>query len=746
MTFHIHIGGLVQGVGFRPHIYRAAQGMGINGWVNNTYDGVHIVINADQEKAEKFYREIISRPPVNAVIAKTSMQEIPSQEFHDFRIVHSDHHHQPNMMVAPDFGICPECRSELYQPKNARYQYPFITCTHCGPRYSIIRQLPYDREHTTMDPYTMCWRCKEEYHDPMNRRYYSQTNSCVQCGIPMSVHNAEGDCICNDYECILTMVNESLHDGKIVAVKGIGGYLLMADAANRMTIATLRERKHRPGKPFAVIYPNVQAAEKDVSINTAEKEQLLGPAAPIVLCRLHEQTHYTICHDLIAPGLRKIGIMFPYTPLLELIACRFNKPLIATSGNISGSPILYHDEDALEQLTGIADLFLAYEREIVVPQDDSVMQYSPAHLQPIRIRRSRGFAPNYYPHPFTLAGSWLAAGAELKSSFALLDGEQCYVSQFLGNQEYFEGQIAYKETLHHLSGLLKFSPDFIISDSHPGYFVSEEARQMALEKKIPCIEVQHHKAHFAAVLAENKLMDTEDPVLGIIWDGTGYGEDRQIWGSECFLYANRKMERVSHLEYFPSWLGDKMSREPRISAVAITEYPDIHKDKFTEMEWQYYRKLLRNKPEIMTSSMGRFLDGIASILGICHHNTYEGEATMKLEAVALKYADQPSTFYNVRITASEDENEKENLPLKIRWKPMITEILEDLKNQEDTGLIAYKVHCTLAMIVRTLAETLQVGHIAFSGGVFQNALLTDLVIRELGNDYQLYFHQQLIPQ
>ena len=745
MTYHIHIGGLVQGVGFRPYVYRLAQHMGIHGWVNNTYDGVHIIITAEEDLAEKFYHEITGHPPSNAIITKKKMEEIPACEFSDFHIIHSEHHHQPGIMVTPDFGICPQCRSELNDPGNPRFQYPFITCTHCGPRYSIIRQLPYDREHTTMDPYTMCWRCKEEYHDPKNRRYFSQTNSCAQCGIPMTVHNAEGECICDDYECILTIVNESLQDGKIVAVKGIGGYLLMADAANRMTIATLRERKHRPGKPFAVIYPSLPAAEIDVQMNTLEKDQLSGPAAPIVLCRLKEQNNHSICHDLIAPGLQKIGVMLPYTPLLELITCRFGKPLIATSGNISGSPILYNDDDALEQLTGIADLFLVYERDIVVPQDDSVMQFSPVYHQPIINRRSRGFAPNYYPHPFTLSGSWMAAGAELKSTFALLNGEHCYVSQFLGNQEYFEGQLAYKETLRHLCDMLKFTPDYILSDSHPGYMVSQEAQQMAQEKGIPCISVQHHKAHFAAVLAENGLMETGEPVLGIIWDGTGFGEDGQIWGSECFLYAGNEMQRIAHLEYFPSWLGDKMSREPRISAVAISENPEIHKDKFTEAQWQYYRKLLRNKPEAMTSSMGRFLDGISSILGICHHNTYEGEAAMKLEAEAMKYVDTPTDTYNVRIDLPGREKETESTPLKIGWKMMISEILDDINHQKDRGYIAYKVHCTLARIIRTLAEIHQVRNIAFSGGVFQNALLTDLVIRELGKDHRLYFHRQLSP-
>jgi hydrogenase maturation protein HypF len=570
MTYHIHIGGLVQGVGFRPHVFRLASTMGMKGWVNNTCDGVHIIINAEKTEAEKFYQELINHPPDHALISKNNIREIIHHEFPDFRIIHSEHHHQPNMMVTPDFGICKECRAELNDPSNQRYNYPFITCTQCGPRYSIISSLPYDRVNTTMETYEMCRSCKEEYHDPNNRRYFSQTNSCTNCGIPMSVHNSEGECICSEYEFVLDMVNEALRAGNIVAVKGIGGYILMADAANRMTIATLRERKHRPGKPFAVIYPSLQKARQDLQINEAEADQLTGPVSPIVLCSLKENTSFSICHDLIAPGLKKIGLMLPYTPLLELISNRFNKPLIATSGNISGSPILFHDEDALEQLTGIADLFLSYERDIVVPQDDSVVQFSPDYGQLVILRRSRGLAPNYYSHPFKLNGCWLATGAELKSSFAILNGEQCYVSQFLGNQGYFDGQLAYKETLSLLSNLLHVKPEFILADSHPGYFVAQEAEKMAKEKEIPCIKVQHHIAHFSAVLAENDLLDSEEPILGIIWDGTGYGDDGLIWGSECFTYSGKEFKRIAHLEYFPSWLRDKMSREPRISAVAIS--------------------------------------------------------------------------------------------------------------------------------------------------------------------------------
>lgn len=738
-TWHIHIGGLVQGVGFRPHVYRLAQEMNIKGTVCNTTNGVHIYASAEEAALKTFYHTLIEHSPINAVITHHEALQIELKQFYDFLIVESEEHQAPQLLLTPDFGLCDHCHTELFDENNRRYHYPFITCTECGPRYSSINALPYDRLNTTMSDYEQCWQCKKEYHNPLHRRYYSQTNSCDVCGISMHLYNKEGENICNDADCILIMIKDALLNGHIVAVKGIGGYLLMCDATNFLTIKTLRERKHRPAKPFAVLYPSLQTAERDVHLSTKEKEALQSMAAPIVLCTMKEQLPSGLSKEMIAPSLNKLGVMLPYTPLLALIADAVQKPMVATSGNISGSPIIYKDDQALEYLGEIADFVLTYDREIVVPQDDSVLQFSTEHKQAILIRRSRGFAPNYFPVPFKSNYKLFAAGAELKGNFALMSGAYCYISQYLGDQGTYDAQQSYKQTLHHLSGLLKFDADVVIADKHPGYHVTEFAKNYAATEALPLIEVQHHEAHFAAVLAENNLLETEEPILGVVWDGTGYGNDGNIWGGEFFMMRDHKINRYAYFNYFPVLMGDKMSREPRLSALSLchfeAEFRHLFTDKFTRSESTHYKNiLLYQQPQLFTSSMGRLLDGAASLLGLCDVMSYEGEAAMKLEALALQCAEPRNEWYGFKIF--------KNI---IYWKPLLEQLAEDLLKGIAKEQIAYSLHLSLAKLVKQLAITAVVQKIAFSGGVFQNALLVDLLKTELKDDHMLYFHQQLSP-
>lgn len=738
-TWHIHIGGLVQGVGFRPHVYRLAQEMNIKGTVCNTTNGVHIYASAEESTLHSFLHSILNNPPLNAVITHHEAEVIRLQQFHEFSIVESEEYQAPQLLLTPDFGLCDHCRTELFDENNRRYHYPFTTCTDCGPRYSIITALPYDRPNTTMSDYEQCRLCKKEYHDPLHRRYYSQTNSCDDCGIPMHLYNNEGENICNDPECILIMVKDALLNGHIVAVKGIGGYLLMCDATNFLTIKTLRDRKHRPAKPFAVLYPSLQTAERDVHLSGKEKEVLQSMAAPIVLCTMKEDLPSGLSKEMIAPSLNKLGVMLPYTPLLALIAAAVQKPMVATSGNISGSPIIYKDEQALEYLGEIADFVLTYDREIVVPQDDSVLQFSAAHGQPILIRRSRGLAPNYFPVPFKSKYNLFAAGAELKGSFALMNGAYCYISQYLGDQGTYDAQQSYKHTLQHLSRLIKFEPDVVIADQHPGYHVTEFAKNYAATEALPLIEVQHHEAHFAAVLAENKLLETEEPVLGVVWDGTGYGTDGNIWGGEFFIMRDLEINRYAHLNYYPVLMGDKMSEEPRLSALSLCHYEEecryLLNDKFTTKEGAYYKNvLLYQTPQLFTSSMGRFLDGVASILGVCDIMSYEGEAAMKLEALALQCKEPLHEWYDFKVF--------KNI---IYWKPLLEQLTEDIRKGVSKEQMAYSIHLSLARLVKQIATQADVSKIAFSGGVFQNALLVDLLKEELNNEYELFFHRQLSP-
>lgn len=739
-SWHIHIGGMVQGVGFRPHVYRLAQEMNIKGTVSNTTNGVHITATAEETNLKSFYKNLIDHPPSNAIITHHDAGLIPLQQFNEFSIRESEEHQHPELMITPDFGLCEECRSELFDEKNRRYHYPFITCTQCGPRYSIITSLPYDRPNTTMEEYEQCWQCKNEYHNPLHRRYYSQTNSCEECGIPMHLYNNDGENICNDYECILVMLKDALQNGHTVAVKGIGGYLLMADATNYLAINTLRERKQRPSKPLAVLYPSIQTAEKDLLLSEKEKEALQSIVSPIVLCRLKEHPETGICSDIIAPGLRKIGAMLPYSPLLALIAEQYSKPLIATSGNISGSPIIYNDDEALEYLGEIADFVLTYDREIVVPQDDSVLQFTPLHQQKIILRRSRGLAPNFYPVLFSdNSTAMIAMGAELKSSFAVYQNNRCYISQYSGDQATYDAQLTYQHTLKHVSRLLRFEADVCIVDKHPGYHVTENGKNYAAEQGIPLVEVQHHEAHFAAVLAENNLLYTDEQVLGVIWDGTGYGTDGNIWGGEFFTYGNNRMQRLAQLNYFSILMGDKMAREPRLSALSLFDSDNdalnLLREKFTSVEWGYYRNQLHNNLQpVYTSSMGRFLDGIASLLGLADTVSYEGEAAMKLEALALECKDPGNDFYELQFS----EN-------TVDRKQMTEQLMDDLKQAVPKEKIAYKVHLSLVKLVERMAGNAGVKQIAFSGGVMQNALLVDLLTDELKEKFELFFHQQLSP-
>lgn len=737
-TYHVHIKGIVQGVGFRPYIYRTAEERGIRGWVSNAKDGVHIEFSATEAMAHQFCDLIRQSPPPNAVITSFSIREVAPCSFSSFTIETGMTDTKPDLLITPDFAICESCRNEIKDHLNRRHQYPFTTCLHCGPRYSIVNELPYERHNTTMAVLSMCTDCAAEYYNVHDSRHYSQTSSCPSCAIAMHMYNTAGQLLCSDTPGILYILGKLLTEGSIIAVKGIGGYLLLCDASNEVSVRNLRQRKQRPAKPFALLYSDIDAAKKNVRISAAEETALVSRAGPIVLCGLLPAVQHSICTDLIAPGLDKMGVMLPCSPLLQLIASKFGNPLIATSANLSSSPIIYNDQEALDKLHGIADYVVSYDRDIVVPQDDSVMQVTGGGKEVI-IRRSRGLAPNYFPNPFGKKDTCiLAMGGELKSAFALQDQHQLYISQYLGNQESLASQEAFTHTLQHLLTLLQAKPSVILADKHPGYFVSQQAIEIASKENIPLVTIQHHEAHVGAVLAENNLLDEDLAVLGVAWDGTGYGYDKQIWGGEFFLYENYTMKRVAHLDYFPLLLGDKMSREPRLSALSLLHSmpakQELIRQRFTPQEWQYYRQLANQPATLHTSSVGRWLDGIASLLGICQMNTYEGEAAMKLEAAARSCQQPVSGYYHTVLRNN-----------RLDCSLLLQELLTDLARKEATGLMAKKVFYSLAMAIGNVSDHFGIGKIAFSGGVFQNALLVDMITELLGNRKQLFWHRQLSP-
>ncbi len=724
LTYHIHLKGIVQGVGFRPLVFRLAKQYGLSGWVNNTTDGVHIEFNASPEQANRFYNQLLSEPPSLAIISEHRLFEVPFRPISGFRIVASKEAATPDLPLTPDFSICNDCREELYQPSYHRRGYSFITCTNCGPRYSIIKRLPYDRSNTTMAPFHQCTVCDQEYHDPNNRRYFSQTNSCPLCGI--SLFKTNGDSVTPDEIGIWILA------GKIVAVKGIGGYLLLVDASNEMAVKRLRQRKQRPSKPFALMYPNLCLLQEHYCISKHESDMLTGPVAPILL--LQPRTKYLpIAREAIAPGLGRIGCMLPYAPLFELILRACGIPLVATSGNISGSPVLYENEMAHRELSRLADEIVSHNRCIVVPQDDSVMVL-PRQGPTILLRRSRGLAPSLLDPGFELPSvTTLATGAQLKSSFALASRGRLYVSQYLGDMDNYLSQVAYKHTLQHFFHLFNDHPGVIVADLHPGYFSTQMALEMAAEKQVPLIRVQHHEAHCWAVLAENKLINTPDPVMGVIWDGTGYGTDGQIWGGEFFLYSQKGLQRTWHLPYFPFILGDKMVREPRLSILALAA--DLIEDskKFSPDEWRLYTKLLNNTT-LFASSMGRLFDAVACLLLGISRVSYEGEAALYLQNIAEKHHD----IQKIEPYSLPDQDE-------LFYQTLFEQLTKDCESGESASLAAARFHLTLIELIRQEARKQGVKKLAFSGGVWQNSLLIELAIDLLQDEFELYFHRHLSP-
>ncbi|MDF1866097.1 MAG: carbamoyltransferase HypF [Saprospiraceae bacterium] len=735
-TWHIHIKGQVQGVGFRPFVYRLAIDNRLNGWVCNTTDGVHIEINATKNQALFFHDLLLKKSPKLAVISGHSIEPINHQYYSDFRIIHSKNKGEANLLLTPDFSMCEDCREELNAENNRRKNYPFITCTNCGPRFSITHQLPYDRETTTMSIFELCPTCQKEYNDPIDRRYYSQTNSCPVCNIQLSLYDANQNLLTQKNKECMDMVVNKWRSGKIVAIKGIGGYLLTCDAGNVLTVNKLRRRKHRPTKPFAVMYPSLEYLSEQIEIPKEELKALTSIESPIVILDNLPSSKT----ETLAPGLECLGVMLPYTPLYDLLLKEFGKPIVATSGNRSNSPIVFQDEKALSDLTKIADYILVNNREIVVPQDDSVVKFSPKHRQKIILRRSRGMAPSYVQPALKLTTEKiLSTGAMLKSTFTFLHRGNTFISQYLGDLESFDTQENYRHTVNHFFRLFDDHPEVILADKHPQYFSTIYGQQLAQSLDVSIEKIQHHVAHFGAALGEHNLLNSKELILGVIWDGTGLGDDGHIWGGEFFKYENYEFTRSFHFDYFDFILADKMPKEPRISALCATwdieEARAYLRPKFTPVEWQVYLKKLERGSSLKTSSVGRLFDAVASLLGIMDKSNYEGEAAMLLEKVASDY------FKNTNL----DDSEAYFLEKEPNVKALMSGIIDDLNKGKSKGFIAAKFHFSLVMLVKQIASHLQVKKLVFSGGVFQNSLLVDLMNEYLSKDFQLYFHHKLSP-
>lgn len=713
-TYLIHVEGLVQGVGFRPLVYRLAREWELCGEVQNAGDGLRVFFTADAERAHRFYRSLLDKAPRLAHITSHRMEPIASRSFQDFRIIHSVSGPIRALLPSPDYALCSNCCREMLDPDDRRYGYAFITCTHCGPRLSILTGLPYDRPLTTMAPFPMCPPCLAEYNDPLNRRHFSQTNSCPDCGIQLQWRAAGEDA--RRGRGALDRAAELIRNGGILALRGIGGYLLLCDATRAAVVWALRRRKNRPHKPFAVLYPSLDLLAGDAGLPPAGRPLLEGPVAPILLCRLREDPASGLAVEAVAPGLEQIGVMLPYAPLLERVAQALPRlPLIATSGNRGGYPIAASPGEAEAQLEGIADGFLHHNRDISVPQDDSVVRISNRHGRRIWLRRSRGLAPNVpWPRAFAERKSALALGADLKSAFALYDGQQAFLSPYLGELSDYDTELRFEQQLHNFLEILQVRPGQLLADLHPDYASTRLGRRLAGALGLPLAAVQHHVAHACAALGAEGWTDAGRRALCLAWDGTGLGADGHIWGSEALLWEEGRFHRHAHLPYVPQLAGDQMARQPRLSALAFFPGAGLE-DKFSEGEWELYQRLRRPGGGAATSSMGRLFDAVSSLLGLADRITYEGQAAMALEQLARQ---------GEAMGATAEPFSREARP-QDWWAEVRYGLLQSHRAGRPPEETALRFHGSLAAWIAALALETGVEGIFLCGGVFQNGLLLD---------------------
>ncbi|MEA5512017.1 carbamoyltransferase HypF [Crocosphaera sp. UHCC 0190] len=730
----IIIQGAVQGVGFRPFIYRLATELNLKGWVNNSASGVFIEVEGNRDTLETFLTRIpLEKPPRSQIqtLEKTWLNPV---NYTTFEIRHSSSG-KKTAIVLPDLSTCSDCLQEIFDPNNRRYYYPFTNCTNCGPRYTIIDSLPYDRLHTTMQGFMMCKLCQEEYENPLNRRFHAQPNACPSCGPKLELWNKKGEILAIENEALRETVNY-LRNGEILAIKGLGGFHLMVDAKNPKAVHELRQRKRRPHKPFALIYSSLELIKSHGEVSPLEETLLTSPEAPIVLLKRRENTN-NLCQE-IAPNNPYLGILLPYTPLHHLLLQEFGSPLVATSGNISDEPICIHQQEALQRLGNIADLFLVHNRPIIRPVDDSIVRVMGG--REMMIRRARGYAP----FPITIQNvqaksNILAVGGHLKNTVAILKNNQVFISQHIGDLSTSEALKAFHQVMESLKGLYDFEPDIIASDAHPDYLSS----QFAATQNLPLIKVQHHYAHVLACVAENNL---NFPVLGVAWDGTGYGDDGTIWGGEFLLVTAEGYERVAHFRPFKLPGGNHAVKEPKRIALGLlfeifSSFDELQLpflETFSTKELTLIKQMLsRNVNAPKTSSVGRLFDGVSAILGTFQNISFEGQGAMGLEYAIADF--QTDQFYPYEIIGNK-------YPLIIDWKLMIKAILDDINNQIYSSKIAAKFHNTLIEMIINIAQKIQEPQVVLTGGCFQNKYLTERAILRLKQEkFSPFWHQKVPP-
>ncbi|WP_363317798.1 carbamoyltransferase HypF [uncultured Amphritea sp.] len=723
----IRISGQVQGVGFRPFVYNLARRLGLNGTVANSAAGVEIFAEGPASDLLLF-RQLLEQeqPPMSLIDALTAEPSEP-QHFCDFSIV-SSRQGDLQLGVTPDAAVCPDCLHELFAAGDRRYLYPFINCTNCGPRYSIIRALPYDRHQTSMSEFALCSACNAEYSDPADRRFHAQPNACSACGPRLSFVDGAGELQQDDP---LTAAVDLIQQGMIVAVKGIGGFHLVCDARNPAAVARLRQRKHRPVKPFAVMGLNPQSLASMVSLNAARQQRLQSQDAPVLLCPSRDNLP-----EGIAPGLAWCGVMLPHTPLHYLLLHRLcgspagtdwlsqsqSPLLVMTSGNRSGNPLVTDNDQIVTQLQGIADGFLLHNRDIRIRCDDSVVN-GLSDQMPL-IRRGRGLAPQMIRLPQS-GPATLAVGAFFKNTLCLTQGNRAYVSQYIGDLDNPDCCQSLAEMTGHLSALLGIKPEQVVCDQHPDFYSSRFARDYALQNDIPLHTVQHHHAHIASVMAEQGISEA---VLGLALDGLGLGPDQQLWGGELLRVEGHQYDRLGHLPPLALPGGDRAASEPWRSAAAVLHSlgrSDEILARFTQPAAITVKQMLEqdfNCPQ--TSSAGRLFDAVASLSGICHINSFEADAAMQLEASAYRYLQR---FGRPNQDLLIDFNES--------GQPMLNRLLHCIADIDDPELAAALFHHQLidglSRWVIDQSQIVNLNRVVLAGGCFLNQILLQGITEKL---------------
>jgi len=730
----INITGIVQGIGFRPFIYNLARSHSIRGWVLNNEKGVFIEAESEGGNLDYFIRNIPRLAPPLARIETFEIRLTEPHGYTHFEIRKSEEAQEKFVLISPDVATCDQCLSELFSFQNFRHRYPFINCTLCGPRFTIIKDIPYDRHKTTMAPFRMCPVCQGEYEDPSNRRFHAQPNACPACGPSLELKDRRGQEV-PDHPVEKAL--DLLGKGSIVAIKGLGGFHLACDAKNQNAVSALRSRKIREDKPFAVMCRDMEEVRKHCEVNQEEERLLLSVERPIVILKRKKDS--AIAHA-VAPYQDTLGVMLPYSPLHHLLLNVPLKTLVMTSGNMSDEPIAYKNEEAINRLKNIADYFLLHNREIHMRCDDSVTRVF--EEKPYILRRSRGYVPFpiKLPYPVEMI---LACGGELKNTFCLTRGQYAFLSHHIGDLENLETLTSFEEGIEHFKRLFYIEPKAVAYDLHPDYLSTKYALSIP---DLPKVEIQHHHAHIVSCMAENGI---EGDVMGVALDGTGFGTDGTIWGGE-FLKANlREFDRLAHLKKVPMPGGSMAIRQPwRMAMAYLSEaFGDGLKalnigllKRMDSKKWDILKRAIEKKINTpWTSSMGRLFDAISSLLSIRDEVNYEGQAAIELEMIADKEIKETYPFYLL----------KEESPFVIDSTGVIRGVVGDLTEGVSNSKISGKFHRTIARMILETCEALRneegLNRVVLSGGVFQNLLLLSLVTKDLRNSgFEVYIHR-LVP-